>query len=200
MFKNYLQGIEGIATSFILWSYFSSSSSSWEFWVMKSDTSSMQDLASMRLNDNSEQQLKNLNRYVWTRIKINFCASSYSPEVFCCPVPCDCTGSRTWQILPWKKSRWKFQNVFEPATYIWLLVGGIPDRCGVCHVTHHQCTHENSGWKSGRSAAVNSGSKEYVRRETGWGQTHAKSYKICSCRKRTRCIAWSWLRWNSWTR
>ncbi|HNP47906.1 MAG TPA: CcoQ/FixQ family Cbb3-type cytochrome c oxidase assembly chaperone [Bacteroidia bacterium] len=57
MFKNYLQGIEGIATyplfSLVVFFLFFLIMG---IWVMKSDTSSMQDLASMPLNDNSEQQ------------------------------------------------------------------------------------------------------------------------------------------------
>lgn len=59
---------------------------------------------------------------------------------------------------------------FEPATYIWLLVGGI--LIAVVFAMSHTINvlTKTLDEKSGRSAAVNSGSKEYVRRETGWGK------------------------------
>lgn len=57
MFKNYLQGIEGIATyplfSLVVFFLFFLDMG---IWVLRSSSSSMQELGSMPLNDNPENQ------------------------------------------------------------------------------------------------------------------------------------------------
>ena len=57
MFKNYLQGIEGIATyplfSLVVFFLFFLVMG---IWVLRSNSSSMQELGSMPLNDNPENQ------------------------------------------------------------------------------------------------------------------------------------------------